>query len=86
MEDLASSVLQVCDTPIDVEWGKIVYLLFILLFILWFFFFLNKYALRFAEKLPSSPFCFPCGFMKEFQAERVKIPEGLFDLNYLKVI
>ncbi|VDN59441.1 unnamed protein product [Dracunculus medinensis] len=59
LEDLASSVLQVCDTPIDVE---------------------------FAEKLPSSPFCFPCGFMKEFQAERVKIPEGLFDLNYLKGI
>ena len=57
LEDLASTVLQCCDTPIDVE---------------------------FAEKLPSSPFCFPCGFSKEFQAERIKIPEGLFDLNYLK--
>uniref|UniRef100_A0A915AUE1 Actin-like protein 6A n=2 Tax=Parascaris TaxID=6254 RepID=A0A915AUE1_PARUN len=56
-EDLAVSVLQCCDTPIDVE---------------------------FAEKLPSSPFCFPCGFSREFQADRVKIPEGLFDLNYLK--
>lgn len=39
---------------------------------------------EFAEKLPSSPFSFPCGFTKEFQAERVKIPEGLFDLSYLK--
>uniref|UniRef100_A0A0N5AM89 Actin n=1 Tax=Syphacia muris TaxID=451379 RepID=A0A0N5AM89_9BILA len=57
LEDLASTVLQCCDTPIDVEY---------------------------AEKLPSSPFCFPCGFSKEFQAERIKIPEGLFDLNYLK--
>ncbi|MFH4978516.1 hypothetical protein AB6A40_005225 [Gnathostoma spinigerum] len=57
LEDLAASVLQICDTPIDVE---------------------------FAEKLPSAPFYFPSGFSKEFQAERVKIPEGLFDLKYLK--
>ncbi|VDM50822.1 unnamed protein product [Toxocara canis] len=34
--------------------------------------------------MPSSPFCFPCGFSREFQADRVKIPEGLFDLSYLK--
>ncbi|VDO32612.1 unnamed protein product [Brugia timori] len=57
LEDLAASVLQCCDTPIDVE---------------------------FAEKLPSSPFCFPNGYSKEFQAERIKIPEGLFDTTYLK--
>ncbi|MCP9257794.1 Actin-like protein 6A [Dirofilaria immitis] len=59
LEDLAASVLQCCDTPIDVE---------------------------FAEKLPSSPFCFPNGYSKEFQAERIKIPEGLFDTNYLKAV
>ncbi|EJW76230.1 hypothetical protein WUBG_12861 [Wuchereria bancrofti] len=59
LEDLAASVLQCCDTPIDVE---------------------------FAEKLPSSPFCFPNGYSKEFQAERIKIPEGLFDTTYLKAV
>ncbi|TKR80963.1 hypothetical protein L596_014927 [Steinernema carpocapsae] len=56
VEDLAASVLQISDSPIDIEH---------------------------AEKLPSSPYCFPCGLKKEFHADRVKAPEGLFDLNYL---
>ncbi|PAV59628.1 hypothetical protein WR25_08212 [Diploscapter pachys] len=37
-----------------------------------------------AAKLPSTPYSFPNGFTKEFLAERIKIPEGLFDLNYLR--
>lgn len=39
---------------------------------------------EFAEKLPSSPYAFPNGLIKEFLADRVKVPEGLFDLNYLR--
>ncbi|CAJ0923826.1 unnamed protein product, partial [Mesorhabditis belari] len=57
VEDLAQSILQLCDSPIDVES---------------------------AEKLPSSPYGFPNGFHKEFLAERIKVPEGLFDLKYLR--
>jgi len=57
VEDLAASVLQLCDMPIDPE---------------------------FAEKLPAAPYGFPCGFQKEFHGDRIKIPEGLFDLNYLR--
>jgi len=56
IEDLAQSILQLCDTPIDVE---------------------------FMEKLPASSYGFPCGFRKEFLAERAKIPEALFDLKYM---
>uniref|UniRef100_A0A914XRE9 Uncharacterized protein n=1 Tax=Plectus sambesii TaxID=2011161 RepID=A0A914XRE9_9BILA len=57
IEDMQSAILQLSDTPIDVET---------------------------AEKLPAAPFEFPCGYSKEFLAERVKIPEGLFDLSYVK--
>ncbi|KAK0429192.1 hypothetical protein QR680_011243 [Steinernema hermaphroditum] len=56
VEDLAASVLQISDAPIDIDH---------------------------AEKLPSSPYCFPCGLKKEFHADRVKAPEGIFDLSYL---
>lgn len=34
------------------------------------------------EKLPAASFGFPCGFHKEFLAERARIPESLFDLKY----
>ncbi|CAJ0573767.1 unnamed protein product, partial [Mesorhabditis spiculigera] len=57
LQDMAASVLQLCDVPIDPES---------------------------AEKLPSSPYAFPNGFHKEFLGERIKIPEGLFDLKYLR--
>jgi hypothetical protein len=50
------STLQLCDTPIDLE---------------------------FMEKLPAVSYGFPCGFRKDFLAERAKIPESLFDLKYL---
>ncbi|EGT40143.1 hypothetical protein CAEBREN_16949 [Caenorhabditis brenneri] len=36
------------------------------------------------DKLPSTPYAFPNGYTKEFGAERIKIPECLFDLSYLK--
>jgi len=55
VEDFAQSTLQLCDTPIDVD---------------------------FMEKLPASSYGFPCGFRKDFLAERAKIPEALFDLKY----
>ena len=55
VEDLAQSILQLCDAPIDVE---------------------------FMEKLPAANYGFPCGFRKDFHAERAKIPEALFDLKY----
>lgn len=35
------------------------------------------------EKLPASNYGFPCGFKKDFLAERAKIPEALFDFKYL---
>ncbi|VDM57404.1 unnamed protein product [Angiostrongylus costaricensis] len=57
LEDMALSILQLCDTPLDAEY---------------------------AEKLPSAPYSFPNGFTKEFLAERIKIPESLFDLKYLR--
>ncbi|VDO24580.1 unnamed protein product [Haemonchus placei] len=57
LEDMAVSVLQLCDTPLDAEY---------------------------AEKLPSAPYSFPNGFTKEFLAERIKVPESLFDLKYLR--
>ncbi|KAJ1352726.1 hypothetical protein KIN20_009132 [Parelaphostrongylus tenuis] len=57
LEDMAISILQLCDTPFDVEY---------------------------AEKLPSAPYSFPNGFTGEFLAERMKIPESLFDLKYLR--
>ncbi|KJH40371.1 Actin [Dictyocaulus viviparus] len=57
LEDMAISILQLCDTPLDAEY---------------------------AEKLPSAPYSFPNGFTKEFLAERIKIPESLFDLKYLR--
>uniref|UniRef100_A0A0N4YHG9 Actin n=1 Tax=Nippostrongylus brasiliensis TaxID=27835 RepID=A0A0N4YHG9_NIPBR len=57
LEDMAISVLQLCDTPLDAEY---------------------------AEKLPSAPYSFPNGFTKEFLAERIKVPESLFDLKYLR--
>lgn len=56
VEDFAHSTLQLCDTPIDLE---------------------------FMEKLPAAAYGFPCGFHKEFLAERAKIPETLFDLKYV---
>ncbi|EPB67998.1 Actin [Ancylostoma ceylanicum] len=59
LEDMAISILQLCDTPLDAEY---------------------------AEKLPSAPYSFPNGFTKEFLAERIKVPEGLFDLKYLRNI
>ncbi|CAB3410093.1 unnamed protein product [Caenorhabditis bovis] len=40
--------------------------------------------LEYADKLPSTPYAFPNGFHKEFLAERIKLPECLFDLNYLR--
>lgn len=57
LEDMAASILQLCDTPLDAEY---------------------------AEKLPSAPYSFPNGFTKEFLAERIKVPESLFDLKYLR--
>ncbi|KAK5967240.1 SWI/SNF nucleosome remodeling complex component, partial [Trichostrongylus colubriformis] len=57
LEDMAVSILQLCDTPLDAEY---------------------------AEKLPSAPYSFPNGFTKEFLAERIKIPESLFDLKHLR--
>lgn len=36
------------------------------------------------DKLPASSYGFPCGFRKDFLAERAKIPESLFDLKYLE--
>lgn len=56
IEDFAHLTLQLCDTPIDVE---------------------------FMEKLPAVSYGFPCGFRKDFLAERAKIPEALFDLKYI---
>ncbi|KAI6183915.1 actin [Aphelenchoides bicaudatus] len=56
LEDFAHSTLQLCETPIDVD---------------------------FMEKLPASSYGFPCGFRKDFLAERAKIPESLFDFKYL---
>uniref|UniRef100_A0A8R1HY78 Actin n=1 Tax=Caenorhabditis japonica TaxID=281687 RepID=A0A8R1HY78_CAEJA len=38
----------------------------------------------YVEKLPSTPYSFPNGYTKEFAAERIKLPECLFDLSYLK--
>lgn len=35
------------------------------------------------EKLPASSYGFPCGFRKDFLAERAKIPEALFDFKYM---
>ncbi|CAD6198134.1 unnamed protein product [Caenorhabditis auriculariae] len=40
--------------------------------------------LEYADKLPSTPYSLPNGFTKEFMAERIKVPECLFDLKYLK--
>ncbi|CAI5449249.1 unnamed protein product [Caenorhabditis angaria] len=40
--------------------------------------------LDYADKLPSTPYSFPNGFTKEFLAERIKLPECLFDLKYLR--
>ncbi|CAD5217870.1 unnamed protein product [Bursaphelenchus xylophilus] len=57
VEDFAHSTLQLCDTPVDIE---------------------------FMDKLPASSYGFPCGFRKDFLAERAKIPESLFDLKYLE--
>ncbi|KAK6014687.1 Actin, partial [Ostertagia ostertagi] len=57
LEDMAVSVLQLCDTPLDAEY---------------------------AEKLPSAPYLSEDGFTKEFLAERIKVPESLFDLKYLR--
>lgn len=44
----------------------------------------TPFDLEYAEKLPSAPYSFPNGFTKEFSAERIKVPEGLFDLHHLK--
>ncbi|KAI6194520.1 WD repeat-containing protein 48-like protein [Aphelenchoides besseyi] len=38
----------------------------------------------FMEKLPASSYGFPCGFRKDFLAERARIPEALFDKKYLE--
>lgn len=38
---------------------------------------------EFMEKLPPASYDFPCGFNKDFLAERSKIPEALFDLKYI---
>jgi predicted RNA-binding protein with EMAP domain len=35
------------------------------------------------EKLPAAAYSFPCGFHKEFLAERAKIPESLVGLQYV---
>lgn len=39
---------------------------------------------EYMEKLPASSYGFPCGFRKDFLAERAKIPESLFDLKYME--
>ncbi|EFP07240.1 hypothetical protein CRE_13514 [Caenorhabditis remanei] len=57
LEDMAATMLQLCDTNIDMDY---------------------------VEKLPSTPYAFPNGYTKEFGAERIKLPECLFDINYLK--
>lgn len=57
LEDMAATMLQLCDTSIDMDY---------------------------VDKLPSTPYAFPNGYTKEFGAERIKLPECLFDLGYLK--
>uniref|UniRef100_A0A915M032 Actin n=1 Tax=Meloidogyne javanica TaxID=6303 RepID=A0A915M032_MELJA len=55
VEDLIHSTMQLCETPLDVE---------------------------FMDKLPAVSFGFPCGYLRDFHAERAKIPEALFDLKH----
>lgn len=38
-----------------------------------------------AEKMPSLHYEFPNGYNRDFIAERMSIPEGLFDTSFLKV-
>nr|CAD2143423.1 unnamed protein product [Meloidogyne enterolobii] len=56
VEDLIHSTMQLCETPLDVE---------------------------FMDKLPAVSFGFPCGYLRDFHAERAKIPEALFDLKHV---
>uniref|UniRef100_A0A914Q3V6 Actin-like protein 6A n=1 Tax=Panagrolaimus davidi TaxID=227884 RepID=A0A914Q3V6_9BILA len=38
----------------------------------------------FMDKLPAASYAFPCGLRKDILSERAKVPEGLFDLKYLR--
>lgn len=58
VEDLIQSTMQLCDTPLDLE---------------------------FMDKLPAVTYGFPCGYRRDFHAERAKIPETLFDLKHADV-